>query len=210
MRVRTANGTWVVPPNRALWVPAGLEHEIRAIGSVHMRTLYLQPNPARTSLGKKDCAVVAVPALLRELILRLIELQKTKGHKSLEGHIVALISDELKLLEMQPLHVPLPMEPKLRRLCEAFQSDPGSQRTSSEWSSRYGMSVKTMERAFAKSIGMTFGQWRQQVRLLAGLERLAVGEPITRVALDLGYKSPSSFTAMFRKALGTTPGKYFI
>lgn len=209
MRVQAASGTWVVPPNRALWVPAGIEHEIRAIGGVQMRTLYVQPNDSQSLLGRNECAVVAATPLLRELILRLIDIQNTARGRVGEEHVAALVLDEIEVLEVQPLHVPLPAELPLRRLCEEFQSDPGSQRTSAEWSSRHGMSAKTMERAFLKTVGMTFGQWKQQVRLLAGLERLAGGEPITAVAMDLGYKSPSAFTSMFRKALGSAPSKYF-
>jgi len=207
MNVQTADGAWVVPPNRALWVPAGGEHSIRTIGSVSMRTLYvgtdLRPMPLKTY------AVVAVPPLLRELILQLIALQTGVTNTDRESRLAAVIFDELRALKSQPLHVPLPEEPRLRAVCEAMVSDPGSSRTSAQWGARFGMSAKTLERDFAKSLRMTFGQWRQQVRLLASLERLAAGEPVTSVALDLGYKSPSSFAVMFQKALGSTPSAYF-
>lgn len=208
MRVRAAGGSWVVPPNRALWVPAGIEHEIRTIGTVHMRTLYIAPQP-HTALFRA-CAVVDVPALLRELILRLVQLQTSEnGDKDVEALIVPLILREMRALEMQPLHVPLPTDARLFAICEAIQADPGSTRTSRQWGSAFGLSAKTLERDFRKSLGMSFGEWRRQVRLLAALERLAQGEPATSVALSLGYASPSSFIAMFRKRLGRTPGAYF-
>ncbi len=207
MNVHTAHGTWVVPPNRALWVPAGGEHSIRTIGSVSMRTLYV--SAGLRSIPFKTYAVVAVPPLLRELILRLIALQTSVTNPQRESRVIAVIVDELRALQSQPLHVPLPEEPRLRAVCEAIASDPGSNRTSAQWGARFGMSAKTLERDFAKSLRMTFGQWRQQVRLLASLERLAAGEAVTTVALDLGYKSPSSFTVMFQKALGSTPSAYF-
>jgi AraC-like DNA-binding protein len=56
---------------------------------------------------------------------------------------------------------------------------------------------------------MSFGPWRRQALLLASLSRLAAGEPVTNIALDLGYDSPSAFTAMFRRTLGVTPSRYF-
>jgi AraC-like DNA-binding protein len=56
---------------------------------------------------------------------------------------------------------------------------------------------------------MTFGKWRQQLRILQALRQLALGRPVTAVALEVGYDSPSAFIAMFRKALGTTPTRYF-
>lgn len=208
MRVQTARGTWVVPPNRALWVPAGGEHSIRTIGSVGMRTLYVS-DELQCPLGDRY-AVVAVPRLLRELILRLVDLQTNAPDPDREAHVVSVILDELQVLETQPLFISLPEDPRLRTICEAIQSDPGRSDTASDWGARLGISGKTLERDFSKNFGISFGQWRQQVRLLASLERLAAGEPITAVALDLGYKSPSSFTAMFRKALGSTPGKYFV
>lgn len=207
MNVQTTRGAWVVPPSRALWVPAGGEHSIRTIGAVSMRTLYVSAGPH--SIPLKCYAVVDVSPLLRESILRLIALQTSATDKQRESRLVAIIFDELYALESQPLHLPFPEEPRLREVCEAIASDPGSNRTSAQWGARFGMSAKTLERDFAKSLRMTFGQWRQQVRLLASLERLAAGEAVTTVALDLGYKSPSSFTVMFQKALGSTPSAYF-
>ena len=174
MRVQTASGAWIVPPNRALLVPAGVDHEIRAIGALAMRTLYFDVRQLKKVVVGKDCRVVAVPPLLRELIACLIEAQRTN-----------------------------------LKICEAIQSDPGSTHTAAQWASRFGISAKTLTRDFLSDLGITFGRWRQQVRLLAALERLACGEPVTVVAMDLGYQSPSSFAAMFRKTLGSPPSRYF-
>ena len=173
-----------------------------------MRTLYVS-DELQCPLGDRY-AVVAVPRLLRELILRLVDLQTNAPDPTAKRTCVSVILDELQVLETQPLFISLPEDPRLRTICEAIQSDPGRSDTASDWGARLGISGKTLERDFSKNFGISFGQWRQQVRLLASLERLAAGEPITAVALDLGYKSPSSFTAMFRKALGSTPGKYFV
>lgn len=207
MRVRAAGGAWVVPPNRALWVPAGVAHEIRTIGLVHMRTLYLEPHEQSTISSR--CAVVSVSPLLRELILRLIQVQAEQGVSETEAPITALILSEIRLLETQPFHVPLPADERLRAICDAIAADPGSERRAHEWAAAFHVSPKTLERDFRNQLGMPFGEWRRQVRLLAALERLAQGEPATSVALSLGYASPSAFTAMFRKALGRTPSDYF-
>ncbi len=206
MRVRTAACDWVVPPNRALWMPAGTQHEIRMVGSVQMRTLYIEP--AQIAAIPGGCAVVAVPPLLRELILRLVEIDAGECDDGKEL-VVALLAHELRHLERQPLHVALPDDQRLRSICEAIEADPGSELTCAAWAARYGLSEKTLARDFRRSLGMTFGQWRQHVRLLAALERLACEEPVADVALDLGYRSPSAFSAMFRRALGSTPSAYF-
>lgn len=208
MSVYTNRGAWVVPPHRALWVPALAEHSIRTIGSVSMRTIYIETS-VRIGLPK-TYAVVAVPGLLRELILRLIAMQSSGGDGGNEARIVAVLLDELKSLDVQPLHIPLPEEPRLRAVCDAMRADPGSNETADAWGAKFGMSAKTLERSFVQNVSMTFGQWRRQVRLLASLERLAAGEAVTSVALELGYKSPSSFSVMFQRALGNSPGKYFL
>jgi AraC-like DNA-binding protein len=88
-------------------------------------------------------------------------------------------------------------------------ADPADRRTLAAWARPAGASVRTLARLFTRETGMGFRGWRQQVRLLRALERLAAGEAVTTVALDLGYDSPSAFVAMFRRALGTTPGRYF-
>jgi len=209
MRVQTASGAWIVPPNRALLVPAGVDHEIRAIGALAMRTLYFDVRQLKKVVVGKDCRVVAVPPLLRELIACLIEAQRTNRNPDREAHAIALILDEIRSLRTQPLRIPLPKNPRLLKICEAIQSDPGSTHTAAQWASRFGISAKTLTRDFLSDLGITFGRWRQQVRLLAALERLACGEPVTVVAMDLGYQSPSSFAAMFRKTLGSPPSRYF-
>jgi AraC-like DNA-binding protein len=206
MRVRTVAGDWVVPPNRALWMPEDTEHEIRTVGSVQMRTLYIEPTQVEGLPG--GCAVVAVPPLLRELILRLVRIDAGECGDGREL-VVGLIENELRLLERQPLHVALPEDERLRSICEAIEADPGSALTCAEWAARHGLSERTLARDFRRSLGMTFGQWRQHVRLLAALERLACDEPVADVALDLGYRNPSAFSAMFRRALGSTPSAYF-
>src|SRR6185437_16723771 len=67
MAVRTGNGTWVVPPHRAVWIPAEIPHTITMSGLVAMRTLYLKPRLARSL--PRDCCVINVSTLLKELIL---------------------------------------------------------------------------------------------------------------------------------------------
>lgn len=207
MRVCAAAGTWVVPPTRALWVPAGVEHEIRTVGAVQMRTLYIDASNDRMPL--RSTCVVAVTPLMRELILRLVELQISGEFSEQEQCIASLIRSDLALLRTQPLHVPLPNGGRLREICEAVSGDPGCMWGTRRWGERFGLSAKTIERDFRRTLGMSFGEWRRQVRLLAALERLASGESATSVALALGYGSPSAFTAMFRRALGNVPSSYF-
>lgn len=207
MRVRTPQGAWVVPPHRAVWVPAGIVHDVRMAGAVAMRTLYIAPDAVRTLPG--ECCVVGVTPLLRELILRATALPLLYDEAGAEGRLMRLILDELRALPVLPLNLPMPADPRLARICKAILGAPGDPRTLGEWGKEIGASSRTLARGFVSETGMTFGRWRQQARLLEALTRLGQAQSVTTIALDLGYDSPSAFTSMFRRALGRTPSAYF-
>ena len=107
------------------------------------------------------------------------------------------------------LHLPQPADPRLQRICAHLQKHPADASTLAEWALRLGVDATTVQRGFARETGMRFGQWRQQVRLLRALERLAGGEKVVDVALALGYTSPSAFATMFKRQFGTTPSAFF-
>jgi AraC-like DNA-binding protein/quercetin dioxygenase-like cupin family protein len=207
MTVTTARGIFVVPPQRAVWVPARMAHAVRASGRLEMRSLYL--DPAAVPAMPDDCAVVTATPLLRALILEAIALPPLYPLGGREERIMSLILDEIHALKAAPLHLPEPRDGRLRRIADALRADPADGRTLAQWGRLVGASARTLARRFQAETGLTFALWRQQARLLEALVRLAAGVPVTAVALDLGYDSPSAFIAMFRRALGTTPGRYF-
>ncbi len=207
MTVLTRSGRYVIPPGRALWVPAGMPHAIRIVSRLAMRTLYIRPD-ARFDLPL-DCTVVDVSPLLRELILAAMTLPFLYDEQGPDGRLIQVLLDRLALLPVAPLHLPMPVDRRLCRITEALSAEPGDARPLSAWAEHAGASPATLERQFKAEIGMSFGTWRQQLRLVTALERLALGQPVTRVALELGYTSVSAFIAMFRRSLGTTPGRYF-
>ena len=124
--------------------------------------------------------------------------------------LIAVLVDEVLMLESPPLHLPAPRDPRLRSITDVLVDDPSDPRGPSEWSKMVGASERTLARLFVKETGMGFREWRQQLRLLKAIERLAGGEDVTSVALDLGYRSPSAFIAMFKRVLGETPGRYML
>ncbi len=207
MHVDTEQGAFVVPPQRALWLPAGMRHSIAMHGRVGMRTIYVAPGTAR--LLPSMCRVVAVTPLLRELVLEAVRLPDIYGPNSRAARLTALLLDELRALPILPLHLPLPEEPRLRRVCNAILENPALDLTLEDLARSASTSPRSLARLFRRDTGMSFGQWRQQARLLAALRLLASGEKVTSVAMDLGYDSASAFTSMFRKALGVPPSRYF-
>jgi AraC-like DNA-binding protein/mannose-6-phosphate isomerase-like protein (cupin superfamily) len=207
MTVSTAEGTWVVPPQRAVWVPARTEHEIRMSGNVEMRTLYLDALAAREL--PIHCCVLNVGTLLRELILSGVDLPQLYALGGPEERLVLVLLDEIRAMQVAPLHLPQPRDPRLLKIATALGRDPADGRDLEQWSRAVAASPRTLARLFRRETGLTFGRWRQQLRLLRALEWLAGGRSVTDIALSLGYDSTSAFVAMFRRNLGHTPGRYF-
>ena len=207
MTVTTATGIWVVPPQRAVWVPAEISHKVVARDPVSMRNVYIRPAAADGLPG--GCCVVTVPPLLRELILQAAVLPRLYDEAGPDGRVMAVILDQVRAAPVAPLELPWPAHPRLAPIVRILRENPGDSRGLGDWATVAGASARTLARLFVRETGMTFGQWRQQARLLEALARLATGQPAAVVAFDLGYASQSAFIAMFRKALGKTPGKYF-
>jgi len=206
MTVRTNEGTWVVPPQRAVWIPAGVAHGILMFGRVSMRTIYLRPRIVRTLHG---CRVVNVSPLLRELILHACEFASLHRRNAAHAHLIDVIVDQLKSVETVPLQLSTPADPRAARIAEILAADPGDQRPLEEICKSAGASKRTIERLFLSETNMSLGEWRQQMRLVRSLRLLAAGEKLAHVAMESGYSSASAFIAMFKKALGTTPRQYF-
>jgi AraC-like DNA-binding protein len=206
MTVWTSAGTWIVPPQRAVWIPAKTPHAITMHGPVSMRTVYVKPRLVRLSPG---CCVVNVSPLLRELILHACSFPALKRRVKTEAHLIDLLIDQLTVVEISPLQLIHPADPRAARIAEVLSKDPADTRSLDAICRAAGASKRTIERIFLTETNMSLGRWRQQVRLACSLRLLATGQTITRVALESGYSTPSAFIAMFRKALGTTPRRYF-
>ena len=207
MTVTTDDGIWVVPPFRAVWIPAATEHQIKASGKLSMRTLYIDPSYCAGT--PKHCCVVTVSPLLRELILHAVKMAVPYPLDSPEERIMIVILDQIRDLDIKPLSLPIPKESRLKAIFIQLSKNPGDQRTLEEWGKKVGATRRTLTRLFHSELGMSFGRWRQQIRILESLRRLATDDPVITIATDLGYDSPSAFISMFKKALGKTPGQYF-
>jgi AraC-like DNA-binding protein len=204
--VITDEGSWVVPPRRALWIPARVAHEIRMSGAVSTRSVYVRKE-ASTPLPAR-CRVIGVSLLLHALLLEAVDLPAEYALDGRDGRLMALLLDEIAAMPALPLNTPLPRDPRLLRLCRALMTAPALEIDIDAMAHKAGMSRRSFTRLFREQTGMSFSTWRQQACLLAALTRLGDGEPITRVAVDLGYSSASAFTAAFRRVLGAAPSRY--
>jgi AraC-like DNA-binding protein len=203
MTVKTETGTWVVPPHRAVWVPAGIEHLEVMSGPVAARSLFFVPGLAKCL--PKECTAVNVSPLLRELILATIRLGFLDDKIPAHSRMIAILLDQFETLAQAPLQLKTPNESRARRIAEILEKTPSSTDSLKALARQVGASKRTLERLFKKETGVSFQQWRQRLRVIQALRLLASGDSVTSVALDVGYSSTSAFIAMFRRELGTTP-----
>ena len=204
MQVSTHDGNRVVPPQRAVWIPPGMAHEVLMLG-VSTRSVYVEPG--NVELGP-DCQVLNVSPLLRHLLEAALTIEPAARLSVRQRCVLTLLVDEIGAMPELPLSAPLPAEPRLARACQRFLDAPTQTialDTMAEWSS---MSRRTFPRQFLEHTGMTFVAWRQQVCLLEATARLSHGASITDVALGLGFSSSSAFTSVFRRNLGDSPARY--
>jgi AraC-like DNA-binding protein len=182
-------------------------HRVIMLGPVQMRTLYIRQDvvPGLPEV----CCLIEVSPLLRALILALIEEPLDYDRAGRAGQIAALVLSELRFLKVPALHLPMPSEPRLHRLCAGLVANPDSRETLETLAEQQATSSRTLARQFQRETGMSFRQWRQQARLVEALGQLANGAPVARVADSLGYRSASAFAAMFKRTLGVEPRRYF-
>lgn len=205
IRMSAAHSTFLVPPSRALWIPPHVEHVVTTIEDAEIRTLYIHPGAALWA----ECRVLDVSNLLRELVQHLDTEPGTRPATPREQHLCALILDELRAAAPLRLGVDLPADKRLRVLCEAVLEQPARWATIASLAHHAGASPRTVARLFRSELGTSFGQWRQQVLLAHALSLAARKLPMANIAAELGYSSPSAFTAMVKRSLGAPPTRFF-
>jgi AraC-like DNA-binding protein len=207
MSVVTSQGSWVVPPHRAVWIPAGVSHAVRMSGRVSVRRLFFRPR-LRGRLPR-SCVALNVSPLVRELVLHVARRNTLRRDSAADRRLARLLLDQLETLPTAPLQLPLPADARARAATERLEADPSGPPALASLARSTGASKRTLERLFLRETGMTLGRWRRRLRLVEALRLLANGVSVTSVALDVGYQSPSAFVAAFRRELGTTPSRYF-
>ena len=198
--------SWMIPPGRAVLIPAGSPHAIRMWGDVAMRSLYFPVSASVSAFDLEACRVISVGPLLRELILRVAELGALDSREPAEAHVMAVLMDELSAARIEPLLLPLPMDARALTAAQYVLTNPADAATTDGVARRSGLSARTLERLFRAETGMSFGLWRQKARLLESVRLLAQGGSVTDAALDSGYASVSAYIAAFKQTFGCTPG----
>jgi AraC-like DNA-binding protein len=204
--VSAERNRWLILPDHALWIPAGVRHSVEVIeplttGSIYVESQALPGQPAQSR-------VVRMTDLMKSLFLEAVNLPHEYEPAGRAGLIMALILEEIPLLKRTPLSLPLPREARLAELCRRFIASPTAHGTIDRWAAEMAMSRSAFTRAFRRETGLAVSEWRQRACILAALPRLMSGERIAAVAFDLGYESAAAFTTMFKRVLGEPPRRY--
>lgn len=203
MRIRTSGNAWIVPPDRALYMPAGLVHSVTMREPVEMRTLYIA-RQQELSLPTAPAVLVVTP-LLRALLLALLDEPIAYAPHSRADRIAFLILDEIARARTLEMCIPMPEDGRLLSLCDRLLANPELGSTLDDWADEAGASRRTLARLFQKECGITFTSWRQRVRFHAAIEALSRGATVNEAARQCGYASPSAFASAFRKSFGMSP-----
>jgi AraC-like DNA-binding protein len=204
--VSTPQGAWVAPPERAVWIPGGTPHAVRMVGAVSTRSVMIEPGVC-SALGTA-CRVLEVSPLLRNLLVAATQLPMEYDLHGRDQLVIELLLSELERAPVISMAVSFPTTSELARKCHTFLEHPTPHDTIANWSDELQMSRRSFTRRFRRETGMSFAEWRQQACLLIALPRLAAGEAVTSIALDLGYDSPAAFATMFKRRLGLPPSHY--
>lgn len=203
--VTTGQGAWVAPPERAVWLPAGMDYSVKVVATATSHSIDV--DPALKLRGEPRCELISIKPLLHHLIMEAYEA-RDEGASARNRMLLSLIQAEIARAPSLPVLLSFPRHAGLLRLCEAFVAKPAAQQSIDVWSARLGLSRRTFTRLFRNETGLSFTDWRRQACLFAALPRLSAGEAVTTVAMDLGYSSPSAFTTMFKQIIGVSPRRY--
>ncbi len=202
----TAGRTWVMPPQRGMWIPSGAIHQVRMVGDVTMLSLYVEPNAAEGM--SSNCEVVSISPFLRSLIKEAAVLPLEYDLTGRAGALMELVRHEMHQSPPLPLSLYFPAEGPLATRCRRFAERPNIHEAVDSWAEALGMSRRSFTRMFMRETGTSFMAWRQQACLMFAMSRLAAGESVATVASELGYESPATFNLMFRRAFGNSPVSY--
>ncbi len=206
IEVHTEGGRFVAPPQRAIWIPAGIMHRVSCGPATSVRSLYIEPGIPNWAIDR--CRVIVVSPLLREMIRHFSQLPIEYDEQGSDGRFATVLLETIGQADEVELMLPLPHSPLLQKLCRSLREHPEEKHCLAEWAVRAGVSEKTLSRLFIRETGLSFRHWRQRMRLLGALPALERGDSVTEIALACGYDSLSAFIAAFKKQFNCTPGNF--
>ncbi|WP_163836055.1 AraC family transcriptional regulator [Spartinivicinus ruber] len=206
--VKTEAGTFLVPPQQAVWVPPYTDHEVSTLSGAKFRSLYIDKYWSEKL--SRPTGVIHVAALLREIILAIINIPVKGKPSSIIKHLWLVLFDSLKSAETVPLNLPVPQDTRLTKLVNSLLQQPTDNQSLEAWGIQLGASARTIRRIFVKQTQMSFSEWKQRLKVLKAIELLISGMTVTEVAFELQYESSAAFINMFKRQMGVSPKNYLL
>lgn len=204
--VSVDNGSWVLPPQRALWVPADVDYSSFARKSGALRSFALA---GTDTMAVPDAVrLLNLSPFFRELLIEASRSEDLAGQTVRSACLKSLILSEFEGKLHPAGRMVAPSDSRLLNICQAILADPSDNRTIDEWAHTVGMSRRALTRNFRQQTGLSLAVWRQQARLEEATARLRMGESVTRVAYEVGYESIATFSMIFRQNFGMSPSRY--
>jgi AraC-like DNA-binding protein len=200
-------GCWIIPPKRAVWLPAGHLHQTSAIGALEMRTLYIRED-ACPAAAPTSPRMLGVSSLLHELILRAVKVPIEYDEAGQDARILTALLGEIDWTQIDPVNLPALQDGRLQQMEQMLLREPANRSTLEEWADYLAISPRTLTRMLHREIGLSFQVWKDHVRTFAAIPMLADAVPLAEVADALGFETAWSFTAMFKRVTGKAPSQY--
>lgn len=197
----------VVPPTRAVWIPAHMNHSIYCSSALDLLTFQFAQD--KLPIDTRQCRIVQVSALLRACMLKVEQFPQQYQADTAQGRLAAVLLDEINAAPITPFQLPMPKDKRAKKIAYLFLNQPDTRHPMKDWADQAGASERTLSRIFQAETAQSFGAWQQQARISKSLELLANGSNVTDTALAVGFQSSSAFIAVFNKTIGMTPAKYF-
>jgi AraC-like DNA-binding protein len=207
LRLTMNLGCWIIPPKRAVWLPAGYEHQTGSIGPLEMRTLYLASDAGSAPMSDQP-RMLRVSSLLHELILRVVDMLLEYDEHGQDGQIVKTLLGEIDWTPIHPVSLPSLSDERLQRMERSLLEKPGDSATVEQWAARLNVSPRTLTRLIRRETELTFQRWRDQIRTFFAIPLLTNGKPVVEIADALGYETAWAFSIMFRRVTGKLPSQY--
>ncbi|WP_171248956.1 MULTISPECIES: AraC family transcriptional regulator [unclassified Acinetobacter] len=203
--ISTVTGIWVVPPKTAIWIPPNISHSSTGIGLSSCFMVFTQKN----LFDHSECHVIQVSDFLNSLFLRTEEIKPNFTSHSAEARLMQVLVDEIISAPQQSQYLPLPSDKRLKMITDSLLHQPEQKTSLAQWAKQCGMSERSLTRTFKGEMKLSLNHWRRRLHITLALQKLNDGRSITYIANELGYVSDSSFITMFKKAMKSSPKKFY-